>query len=82
MGCTLPAVLGRDIETGGAMLAPLCRVAAAEAAARADHDASQRLRAELRGTREERDHMQRVCFRPAGLCVSCTARPALFLVLY
>ena len=42
------------------MLALLCRVAAAEAAARADHDACQRLRAELRGTRDERDHMQRV----------------------
>ena len=44
------------------MAAPLRRVAAAEAAARADHDASQRLRAELRGVRDELNHVQKVCF--------------------
>ena len=54
------------------VLALQCRVAAAEAAARADHDASQRLRAELRGVKNELDYAQKVCFHPQAFLYQST----------
>ena len=56
-----------------------CRVAAAEAAARADHDASQRLRAELHGAWNEISHVQQVgcAASPHAMVQACMATPAL-----